>query len=67
MEKENIIKVLYAISISLIIVFLIILAIDYSKYDTYTNSAPFSTFIIIRTLEFIVPSIILFLIARRLK
>ena len=46
--------------LSLIIGFIVILGIDYFKYDNYTNSAPFYTFILVRVLEFIVPSIIVF-------
>lgn len=67
MKKENIYKILYAISIILIIGFAIILGIDYSKYDNINNSAPFYTFIIVRILEFIVPSIIVFIIGKALK
>ena len=44
MKKENIYKILYAISIILIIGFAIILGIDYSKYDNINNSAPFYSF-----------------------
>lgn len=67
MKKENIYKILYAISIILIIGFAIILGIDYSKYDSINNSAPFYSFIIVRILEFIVPSIIVFTIGKVLK
>lgn len=67
MKKENIYKILYAISIILIIGFAIILGIDYSKYDNINNSATFYSFIIVRILEFIVPSIIVFIIGKALK
>lgn len=67
MKKENIYKILYAISIILIIGFAIILGIDYYKYDNINNSAPFYSFIIVRILEFIVPSIIVFTIGKVLK
>ena len=67
MKKENIYKILYAISIILIIGFAIILGIDYSKYDSINNSAPFYSFIIVRIIEFIVPSIIVFIIGKALK
>ncbi len=62
MNKENIYKYLFAISIFLIIIFLILIRIDYFNYDALSNSAPFYTYIIMRSLEFILPSIILFLI-----
>lgn len=67
MKKENIYKLLYAASIVLIIGFAIILGVDYSKYDNINNSAPFYTFIIVRILEFIVPSIVVFIIGKVLK
>lgn len=67
MKKENIYKILYAISIILIIGFAIILGIDYYKYDNINNSAPFYSFIIVRILEFIVLSIIVFTIGKVLK
>ena len=62
MKKENIYKFLYTVSIFLIIVFFIRLGIDYLNYDTYNNSAPFYAYIIERVVEFIVPSIILFIV-----
>lgn len=62
MKKENIYKFLYAVSIFLIIIFFIRLGIDYLNYDIYNNSAPFYAYIIERVVEFIVPSIILFIV-----
>ncbi len=59
---ENIYKYLFAISLFLIIIFLSLIGIDYFHYDALNNSAPFYTYIIVRSLEFILPSIILFLI-----
>ena len=60
-------KILYSICILLDIAFFICLFIDYSKYDSIVNSAPFSAFIIIRIIEFILPSIIVFIIAKALE
>ena len=60
MRKENIYKFLYAISIFLIIGFIIGISVDFIKYDEMNNSAPFYAFIIIRTIEFVAPSIICF-------
>ncbi len=62
MKKENLYKVLYVVSIVLIIVFAIVLFIDYKNYDAITNSAPFSVDIIVRGLEFVLPSLIIFII-----
>ena len=67
MKKENVYKFLYLVSILLIIGFGIRLGIDYFKYDEVSNSAPFYTFIIERTLEFILPSIIVFIVAKFAK
>ena len=67
MKKENIYKFLYAISILFMIGFIIMLSVDYFKYDNLNNSAPFYTFIIIRTVEFIIPSIIVFIIGKVMK
>ncbi len=67
MKKENIYKFLYIISALLIIAFVIRLGVDYFKYNTHTNSAPFYVFIIERTFEFIIPSIIVFIVARIAK
>lgn len=67
MKKENIYKILYAISVILLITFVIILGIDYFNYDKINNSAPFYTFILVRILEFVVPSIIIAIIAKVVK
>lgn len=67
MKKENIYKFLYAVSIFLIIGFIIRSGVDYFKYDNLNNSAPFYTFIIVRMIEFIMPSIIVFIIGKVMK
>lgn len=65
--KDNIYKFLYVVSIFLILVFSVRLVVDYFKYDTRNNSAPFYAIIIVRIIEFIVPSIICYVIAKILK
>lgn len=67
MKKENIYKFLYYVSIALIIAFIIIVGIDYFNYNEIENSAPFYAFVLVRLLEFILPSIIIFIIAKILK
>lgn len=67
MKKENIYKFLYAVGIFLIIGFIIRLGVDYFKYNTINNSAPFYTFIIERVVEFILPSVIVFIVGRIMK
>ncbi len=67
MKKENIYKFLYAVSVFLIIGFVIRLGVDYFKYNTHSNSAPFYAFVIERIVEFIIPSIIIFIVAKVVK
>lgn len=67
MRKEDLYKLLYAVGIFLIIGFAVRLGIDYVKYDNVNNSAPFYILVIERTLEFIVPSIIAFIVGRAVK
>ncbi len=67
MKKENIYKFLYIVSVFLIIGFAIRLGADYFKYDTHSNSAPFYVLIIERVVEFIIPSIIVFIVAKTAK
>ncbi len=64
---KNVYKFLYILSIVLIICFVIIILIDYSNYDTFNNSVPFYACIIERGVEFIGPSIIIFIIGIFLK
>lgn len=67
MNKEKIVKLLYFVSIVLVIGFGICVLVDYLRYDTILNSAPFYIFIITRFVEFIVPSIIIFIVATLIK
>ena len=67
MKKENCYKFLYYISILLIVGFCIRLGADVYKItkNIYTNDI--FLYIIVRMVEFIVPSIIIFFIARYMK
>ena len=67
MKKENIYKILYTVSIIFIIGFIIIVGVDYFKYNNLNNSAPFYTFIIMRMIEFIIPSVLVFIIGKIVK
>lgn len=67
MKKKNIYQFLYAISVFLLLGFWIRLGIDYAKYNKFTNSAPFYLFIIERAIEFLLPSVIIFIVARITK
>lgn len=63
MKKQNYYKLFYLVSILALIGFFIRIGVDYFKYDI-TSSVPFYLFLIERTLEFIVPSIIFFLLGK---
>lgn len=67
MKKENIYKLLYAVCIFLIIGFVVRLGADCFKYDSINDSTPFYTFVIERAVEFIVPSIIVFIAGKIVK
>ncbi len=67
MKKENMYKFLYAVCIFLVVGFVIRLGVDYFQYDNINNSAPFYVFVIARLLEFILPGIIVFVVAKIMK
>ncbi len=62
MNQTKIYKALYIASVLLIILFFACLGMDYFNYDTSSNSAPFYAFILERGLEFILPSILVFIL-----
>ena len=61
---KNMSKYLNILMIILVILFLVMLTIDYFRYDSYSTSFPFYTYIILRGVEFLIPSIILFIISK---
>ncbi len=63
MKKSNIHKFLLAVSAFLIFGFGVRFGFDMFKYDGYNGSAPLYVYAIVRTVEFIVPSIILLIVA----
>ena len=67
MKKEKCYQVFYVVSIVLILVFCIRLGMDYFKYNTVANSAPFYVFIITRGIEFFLPSLVLIGVAKIVK
>ena len=62
MKKINGTKVCYGLSVLLAIGFIINTIIDYSRYDSTLNSAPFQLWIIANAIYFIVPAIIAFIV-----
>ena len=67
MNKENIYKLLYCVSALLIIGFGIMVGVDAYRYSTALNSAPFYVFVLARAAEFILPSLICFVIGIAVK
>lgn len=64
---KKIYKYLYIFSIVLVLFFIVMVGVDYFSYDLVNNSASFYTFVLLRFIEFIVPSIIIFIIAEIIK
>lgn len=52
MNKIDFNKVLLSIGVILILTFIVTLTYDYVSYNTYDNSAPFYTYILVRFIEF---------------
>ena len=67
MKKLNKTKVCYGLSVLLIIGFIINTIIDYGRYNTTLNSAPFYMWIIVNAVCFIVPAIITLIIGLVIK
>ncbi len=67
MKTKNIGTFLQTICILLIIGFAVRLGADYLKYDAATASVPFYSYIIERALEFILPSVIVFIAGKIAK
>ena len=67
MNKQDISKFLKVISVILVIGFIVIMIFDYRNYNSNETSFPFYTYIITRSLEFILPSIISFIVSMILK
>ncbi|MBQ7800360.1 MAG: hypothetical protein IJ370_07685 [Oscillospiraceae bacterium] len=63
MKKTNIHKLLYAISILLVLGFAVSFGIDACNYNDYMGSAPLYVYAIVRAVEFIPLSIIVFIVA----
>ena len=67
MKKVSIFKLLFVLSILLLVVFVVNTIIDYINYSTTLNSAPFSVFILVNAIMFILPSIVLAIIGFIIK
>ena len=67
MKKINGTKVCYGLSVLLVISFIINTIIDYSRYNSTLNSAPFYLWIIVNAICFIVPAIIALIVGLVIK
>ena len=65
MKKENIYKFLYIVAALLVVGFAIAFGVDAYKYNTggYLGSAPLYAYALVRAVEFIFPSVIVFVAA----
>ena len=55
------------ISIVLLIIFIVKVIIDWVRYDTFLNSAPFWLWVAVDAVYFVVPAIIMFIIGLAIK
>lgn len=58
MKKQNIYKLLYAISALLVLGFIVHTIADAVRYDSMLTSFPFYAFIIAHAVEYLVPALI---------
>jgi hypothetical protein len=62
MKKENIPLICNAASILLMIGFIAKTIVDYANYSSSLNSAPFSVWILVNALTFVIPAVIIFIV-----
>lgn len=67
MKKLSGVKICYGFSALLFIGFIINTIIDYTRYNSTLNSAPFYLQIIVNAICFIVPAIVLFVVGFVIK
>ncbi len=61
MKKAQTYKLLYGASTLMVLGFCVHLAVDYCQYSTTLNSAPFSVWILVDSLVWLVPAALAFL------
>jgi len=68
LKKEIVCRLLYLLSALLILGFAISFGVDtYKYYTTVTGSAPLYAYALVRSVEFILPGVIVFALALTLK
>ena len=65
--KKYIPMICYVVSAVLAIIFIIKSIVDYSNYSAIENSAPFSAWVLVNALYFIIPAIIVFVVGLIVK
>lgn len=58
-NKVDFNKILLIIGIIFILTFCITVAVDYMSYNTYNNSAPFYTYVLVRAIQFLILGLLL--------
>ena len=69
MKKNNVYKFLYVVSALLFLAFAISFGVDAYKYlnKIYVGSAPLELYLLLRAIEFALPSVILFIVGLIVK
>lgn len=67
MKKANIHKFLYLVSVLLVVGFAVHTIVDACRYDSMLTSFPFYTFVIVHAIEYLIPSIIVYIVALIVK
>ena len=67
MKKHNIYKFLYVVSALLALGFGIHTIVDACRYNNMLTSFPFYTYLIVRAIEYLVPSLVVFIVALIVK
>lgn len=65
--KAKLSKIFSILSVILFIVYIIMILYDYMSYNKSDNSAPFYAFVLVRTIEFLMPSLISFVLSKVIK
>lgn len=65
--KKNVPMICNIVSVVLVIAFIVKNVVDYSKYTSTLNSAPFYVWILANALYLIIPAIILFAVGAIIK
>lgn len=67
MKKTNIHKFLFGITVLLVLGFAIHTIVDACRYDTMMTSFPFYAFLLVNAVTYLVPSLIVFIVALIVK